>query len=168
LSSTVSVLATLLSDVSTTCRLVRIQPALSKMTPEPTPVSGTVPPSGSVVTPLAVMRTTAGLTFAAAVTTAEESSMATGAPLDCDSGPPLDAGPMGWFRAPVPSRTSTVPPDASTADSSAAPRIVPRPVEPRLGSRTGVAGPVGVTGSTAGSGSSEGDAHAGRCSGTGE
>src|SRR5512143_385589 len=136
------------------------------MTPEPTPVSGTVPPNGSVVTPVAVIRTTAGLTFAAALTTAEESSTGIG---------PCVEGTTGWLAAglpvrssaPVPSRTRTVPPEASTAESRAAARIVPAPGPPRPVPRFGDTGPIDATGCTAGTGSSVGEAHAGRCSGIG-
>ena len=64
--------------VRTTCRLVRIQPPGRRSRRSRRRVSGIVPPSGSVVVPDAVIRTTAGLTLAAALTTADESSMAIG------------------------------------------------------------------------------------------
>ena len=53
----------------TTCRLVRIQPLLSKIVPEPTPVVWKPrPPKPPLPVAVVVMVTTAGLSLAAAVT----------------------------------------------------------------------------------------------------
>src|SRR5919107_2066982 len=97
------------------------------MTPEPTPVAGIWPKSGSSL-PLVVIRTTAGLALAATSIVADDSSIVTG--WRADTGVPvagLEAGWLGRSKAPVALRGGTVPPDASTADSRAAPRTVPRP-----------------------------------------
>src|SRR4051812_43127537 len=162
------------------------------MIPEPTPVSGIWPPAASVLTPSTMIRTTAGLTFAAAVTTAEESSTAPGARLDVTTGAccaPLPAR----CRAPVLSRTTTVPPAASTAERRAAPTIGPTPAKPlRRSTATGcvgraggaseaanvgftglvsVAGPAAYvlpTGGPEAGSSHAGRAQSGRCSGVGE
>ena len=48
------------------------------MTPEPTPVSGMTPRSPAFALPVTVIRTTAGLTFAATAIVADDSSMVTG------------------------------------------------------------------------------------------
>src|SRR5438552_8151410 len=123
------------------------------------------------------MRTTAGLTFAAALTTADESSTVTGWD-DWPGGWPAPPEPAGRFRAPVPSRTRTVPLDASTADSSAAPRMGPSPSGPRrrlvvVAATTGSVG-AGVEASPAGGGPAPagsiqtGFAHSGWASGGGE
>src|SRR5438045_366964 len=101
------------------------------MIPDPTPVSGIVPPSWSVDWPVAVIRTTAGRTFAATSMIADDSSRVTAwwfeawAPL-----PP--AGPAR-FSAPVASRTRTVPPEARTADRTAAVTMVRTPPMGRAG-----------------------------------
>src|SRR5919204_2780277 len=85
------------------------------MTPEPTPVAGTVKPSKSPA-PATDIRTTAGLTRDAASMTADDSSMWTGC---CDVVVAvLAAGaivPGCRSRAPVLLSHRTVPPDAITA-----------------------------------------------------
>src|SRR5574338_112285 len=114
------------------------------MTPEPTPRSGIWPPNGSVVVPVAVIWTTAGLTVAAALTTADESSTAMGCEVCPGAWLPV-ADPTGRLRAPVLSRTTTVPPDASTADSAAAATIRPMPSgRPRRDTGVGATGSVGA------------------------
>ena len=129
------------------------------MTPEPTPVSGMTP--WFVLTlPVTVMRTTAGLTLAATAMVADDSSMVTGCvvPTVWPAGPVEDAG-AGWSSAPVAPSAKTVPPDARTAERSAAARTVgpePRLVVRWTGATTGVgveasaetapSGVVGVTG----------------------
>src|SRR5262245_32793383 len=91
------------------------------------PVSGSAPPSPSAEVPLAVIRTTAGLTLAAAFTTAEESSM-TMVPL-VGRLPAPDAPGAAWrTSAPVDWRSTTVPPDASTADRTDTATMLPTPV----------------------------------------
>ncbi len=124
--------------------------------------------------PVAVMRTTAGLTLAAALTTADESSMAIGLGVWPAAG--LRApDPAGRFSAPVPSRMRTVPPEASTADSRAAPRIRPSPSGPVLplavtaggDGFTGSAGAIAAGAVSLGSSQAE-RVHSGRGSGGGE
>src|SRR5688500_9427458 len=86
-----------------------------------------LPPNASVLTPVAVIRTTAGLTFAAALTTDEESSTTTGLELGLTTAA-LGPAPGEPSRAPVPWRTSTVPPEARMAESIAAATTGPMPV----------------------------------------
>src|SRR5687767_13460058 len=87
-----------------------------------------LPPNASLVTAVAVIRTTAGLTFAAALTTEDESSTSMGLELGSTTAA-LD--PVGErLRAPVPWRTSTVPPEARTAERNAAAAIAPMPLPP--------------------------------------
>src|SRR5688572_29609261 len=102
------------------------------MTPEPTPVSGMIPLDVSTP-PLTVIRTTAGLAFAATLIVADDSSIVTGwllAPTFVAFGVVETAA--GRSSAPVALRATSVPPDASTADRSAAARTVPRPPRPAL------------------------------------
>src|SRR5262245_44651702 len=103
------------------------------MIPEPTPDSGIVPPPPSGDWPVAVIRTTAGLTFAATSMIADDSSRVTDWWVAVWVLPP---DPAGRFRAPVASRTTTVPPEARTAESTAARTTVrvpaPWPDGPRL------------------------------------
>src|SRR4051812_45423122 len=99
--------------------------------------------------PLTVMRTTAGLAFDATSTVAEDSSIVTGwfvAPMVAPVGV-VAVVAAGLSNAPEAFRATTVPPDARTADNSAAPRMVPMPrfvPEPPLTgpSWTGLAGTV--------------------------
>src|SRR4051794_37960341 len=96
------------------------------MKPEPTPVSGTLP-NGSVDVPLVVILTTAGLSFDATSMTADDSLMVTGWVLPVVlTWPTVDEG-AGLSNAPARSRTSTVPVEATTADSSEAAITVPMP-----------------------------------------
>ena len=80
------------------------------MTPEPTPVDGTVVPSKSPA-PWTVIRTTAGLTRAEASMMADDSSMVTGWPgwlLDVC----VPSGRLDWAgrpRTPVSARRAIVP-----------------------------------------------------------
>ncbi len=100
------------------------------MTPEPTPVSGMIPLDVSTL-PLTLMRTTAGLAFAATLIVADDSSIVTGwllAPTVVVVGV-VDTG-AGRSSAPVALSATSVPPDASTADRSAAPKTVPSPLRP--------------------------------------
>ncbi len=102
------------------------------MTPDPTPVAGMTPLLPESLAPVTVIRTTAGLTLAATAIVADDSSMVTGwvepvlvAWLDAG------AGAIGRSSAPAAPSARTVPPEASTADSTAAARIVPpRPPRP--------------------------------------
>src|SRR3954468_21070566 len=98
------------SPPSTTWWLVRIQPLLSKMTPDPTPVGGMTPKLPVSDRPVMVMRTTAGLTADATAIVADDSSMATGwtapALVAWDE---VDTG-AGRSRAPAASSARTVPP----------------------------------------------------------
>ena len=107
------------SPPSTTWWLVRIQPLLSKMTPDPTPVSGMTPLLPAFAVPVTVMRTTAGLTLAATAIVADDSSMATGwtVPTLVACGALAEAG-AGRSSAPTADSAATVPTDASTADST--------------------------------------------------
>src|SRR4029079_3369150 len=116
------------------------------MTPEPTPVSGITPRLPASVEPLTVIRTTAGLTLAATLIVADDSSIVTGR-----GAPTLVPCAVTWFvttrlRAPVALRPSTVPPAASTAESKATATSDPAP-EPRR------RGGVGFTGWVTGAGS---------------
>src|SRR6187397_2415094 len=110
------------------------------MKPEPTPVAGT-PPNGSVVSPPlpVVILTTAGPSLAATSITADDSSIVTGCVPPVVVALPIEAGGTGWSKAPLRSSTSTVPPDATTADRSDAAITVPRPGPWRRG-LTGAAG----------------------------
>src|SRR5260370_21606165 len=140
--------------VWTTWRFVRIQPAGSKMIPEPTPCSGIVPPSGSVVVPVSVIRTTAGLTLLAASMIAEDSSTATGTLLaEIFAG--AAAGVLRAPIAPVPSSTRTVPPEASTADRTATPTSAPTPDRPSSWEPVWITGGVGIGGAPSVSGDAE-------------
>src|SRR3954447_21936406 len=94
--------------------------------PEPTPAAGT-PPNGSVEAPPVVILTTAGLSLAATSMTAEDSLMVTGCVPPVAVALPTDDDGTGRSNAPERSRTSTVPPEATTADSSEAATIVARP-----------------------------------------
>src|ERR671924_629034 len=95
------------------------------MTPDPTPVSGICPPNAFVLTPSTVIRTTAGLTFAAAAMIADDSSIVTGcwAPTVVVV-PLLDVG-AGRLSAPDALSARYMPPDAivaaRTADRSTGP-----------------------------------------------
>src|ERR671936_2728965 len=95
------------------------------MTPDPTPVSGIWPPNAFVLTPSTVIRTTAGLTLAAASMIADDSSIVTGCWAPTVVVPPLAVW-AGWrSRAPDAVRARYVPPDAivaaSTEDNSTGP-----------------------------------------------
>src|SRR3954452_17436839 len=119
------------------------------MTPEQTPVDGTVVPSNSPV-PWTVMRTTAGLTRADASMIADDSSIVTGCPgwlLEVC----VPTGRIDWAgrpSTPVSARSAIVPPDASTADRTDArttgPNPMPRRVAPRAS--TGDRGEVAAAG----------------------
>ena len=133
------------SPPSTTWWLVRIQPLLSKTTPEPTPVAGMTPLLPASVLPVTVIRTTAGLTLAATAMVADDSSTVTGC-VDpvvvawVEAG----AGAAGRSRAPAAPRARTVPPEARTAERSAAARTDP-PRPPRFDSLVTVAAGTGAT-----------------------
>src|SRR6478752_1559942 len=119
------------------------------MTPEPTPVSGMTPLLPSLVVPVTVIRTTAGLTFEATAIVADCSSIETGwrAPTLVPWATAADVGAAGRSRAPAALNARTVPPDASTADRSAAASRELPPVLLRGGTGTALAG----TGVAAGS-----------------
>src|SRR6187401_48090 len=116
------------------------------MTPEPTPVGGMTPRLPVSVAPVTRILTTAGLTLVATAIVADDSSMATGwrAPALVDWGDVTAAA--GRSRAPVALSARTVPPEARTADSSAAainaPPPLPSPRDVRVG--TSVAAGVGA------------------------
>jgi hypothetical protein len=96
------------------------------MKPEPTPVSGTLP-KGSVVVPLVVILTTAGLSLVATSMTADDSLTVTcWVPPMVVAGPTFDDG-AGLSNAPARSSTSTVPVEATTADRREAAMTVPMP-----------------------------------------
>jgi len=97
--------------------------------------------------PLTVIRTTAGLAFAATSIVALDSSIVTGwllAPTVVPVG--VTAVAAGRSKAPDAFSATTVPPEARTAARSAAPRTVPVPRPTRepwtAGSWTGAAGTV--------------------------
>ena len=112
------------------------------MTPEPMPSVGTFP-NGSLLWPSTVILTTAGLTLAATSITADDSSIVTGVVSPVVVPRPVVAGATVRSKAPLRSSTTTVPLEASTADSMDAARIVPTPGPPR---RRGWAGPGTWTG----------------------
>src|SRR5919197_1020191 len=85
------------------------------MTPDPTPVSGIWPPKPFVLTPSTVIRTTAGLTFAAASMIADDSSIVTGCWAPTVVELPLFVGSAWRSNAPVALRARYVPPDAIVA-----------------------------------------------------
>src|SRR5919201_1046906 len=85
------------------------------MTPDPTPVSGIWPPKPFVLTPSTVIRTTAGLTFAAASMIADDSSIVTGCWAPTVVELPLFVGGACRSSAPVALRARYVPPDAIVA-----------------------------------------------------
>src|SRR5512141_2063648 len=107
------------------------------MTPEPTPSVGTLP-NGSVVVPSVVILTTAGLSLAATSMTADDSSIWTGCVLPVVVPVPVVVWTTVRSNAPARSRTATVPPDATTADSNDAATIVPSPGPPRRVARVGL------------------------------
>ena len=115
---------------------------LSKMTPEPTPVSGMTPRLPAFDVPVTVIRTTAGLTLAATAIVADDSSIATGWSVPTF----VACGTLERCRAPVgrarrPRRArGRCPAEARTADRSGAARTRPA-ARPRS---TGVAGAVGA------------------------
>src|SRR3954462_11678497 len=114
------------------------------MTPEPTPVEGTVVPS-KFPAPCTVMRTTAGLTRADASMIADDSSMVTGCPgwlLEVWV-PVGSVDAAGRPSAPVSLRIAIVPPDARTADSTDASTTGPNPT-PRRATGWGCTGVTGV------------------------
>src|SRR3954468_15820947 len=125
------------SPPSTTWWLVRIQPLLSKMTPDPTPVSGITPLFPTFAVPVTVIRTTAGLTLEATAIVADDSSIATGwtVPTLVAWGA-LAAEGEGRSSAPTADRAATVPTDASTADRRQASTSEP-PRRERFGAVTG-------------------------------
>src|SRR5437660_12304329 len=94
------------------------------MTPEPTPVCGIVSPSPLVFVPSAVIRTTAGLTFAATSMIADDSSSVTGwrAPTVVLLDGTVPTGVVARLSAPDASRARKVPPDARVAPSGGARR----------------------------------------------
>ena len=124
---------------------------LSKITPEPTPVSGMTPYVPELALPVTVIRTTAGLTLAATAIVADDSSMVTGwvVPALVASGT-LVVETTGRSSAPVAPRARTVPPDARTADSSET--ATSEPPRPRDRPVSG-AGLAAVVGTAAGAGS---------------
>src|SRR4249919_426898 len=102
------------------------------MTPEPTPVGGMTPRLPVSVAPVTRILTTAGLTFDATAMVADDSSIATGwrAPALVDWGAVTAA--TGRSRAPTALSARTVPPEARTADSSAAASNDPPLPSPRV------------------------------------
>ena len=154
----------------TTCLLVRIQPAVSKITPEPTPRSGIVPPNWSVALPSTKIRTTAGPTFAAASMTADDSSIVTGWREPVVIAGLLFAPVATGSSAPLPLRARTVPPEARTAERIEATTMLPVPARRGAATRA-TSGSTGVTGSTvaavplqAGASFQPAVAQSGRCS----
>ena len=97
------------------------------MTPEPTPLSGMIPRSPAPWIPLTVIRTTAGLMFAATAIVADDSSIDTG--LTAPTLVPGVTDEAGRPRSsdPVTPSARTVPPEARTAASSAAATTDPEP-----------------------------------------
>ncbi len=89
-----------------------------------------------------VILTTDGPAFAAASMTADDSSMVTGTWLAVCCVPPVRPVVPLRSSAPVPLRTATVPPAASTADRSEAVTTAPTPGPPPR--RFGVAGWTGA------------------------
>ncbi len=97
--------------------------------------------NGSAFCSCVVIFTTAGLTRAAASMTADDSSMVTGCRAPVCWEPLATAAGAGRSKAPVRSRTATVPTEATVADSSDAATIVPSPAPLR---RCGCTGWTGV------------------------
>src|SRR5947208_13847490 len=115
------------------------------MTPEPTPVCGIVSPSPLVFVPSAVIRTTAGLTFAATSMIADDSSSVTGwrAPTVVLLDGTVPTGVVARLSAPDASRARKVPPDARMAPSSAASMTWPNGDWRRVAVTVDVAGRAG-------------------------
>src|SRR5215210_4040680 len=92
------------------------------MTPEPTPVAGIVPPMASGLVSLTVIRTTAGLTFAATSMIAEDSSSVTGCFAPTVVPPAVVAAGAREPRSSAPEALSAknVPPEPRTAARMAA------------------------------------------------
>ena len=102
------------------------------MKPEPTPLVGIEPNWSWVAAPWVEILTTAGPMRSAAPMTAEDSSMVTGCwPTAGCATPRLEAGAV-WSKAPARSSATTVPPEASTAESRDAATTVPAPAPPRF------------------------------------
>ena len=96
--------------------------------------------------------TTAGPTLAAASMTADDSSMVTGCWEPVCVPVAIGRGrARRWSKAPARSRTSTVPPEARTADSTETVTIVPRPAARRPPGFSGVVA-TGAGGAQAGAG----------------
>jgi len=127
------------------------------MIPEPTPVSGMPVPKPLSVCDEDVIWTTAGPTLSATAVTAELSSSVSGwRDPAFVPGARVDAGVIdaGRSRTPLASRAANVAPEARSADTRQADRIVGRPTPDRARSsgRTGSADRTGAEGSNQRSG----------------